>query len=429
MSAIDELIAELCPDGVEYRKLGDVSKYIRGITYNKHQESLDGEGWRVLRANNIDLFSGTLSFNDVKVIKDEVNVPPAKLLRAGDVFICAGSGSKNHVGKVAFVDEDLPFTFGGFMGVIRVDSQDILPKFAYHVLRSDLFRNYLAVALDSTTINNLNAKIVNAFEIPVPPIEVQREIVRILDAFTELTDTMTEELEARKAQYAYYRDRLLSLESLEALDGKPVEMVRLGDVGAFYGGLTGKSKEDFKEGSSLFVPYTNVYNNAAVDFENLDTVNVADGERQHEIAYGDVLITGSSETPDDCGMTSVVMQSPEVQTYLNSFCFGWRPNSLEAFEPGYLKYAFRAYGARRQIVKTANGVTRFNISKEAFGRVEIPVPSLATQQRVVDILDRFDALTTSLTDGLPAEIEARRTQYGYYRDRLLDFPRKEVAAS
>ena len=127
-------------------------------------------------------------------------------------------------------------------------------------------------------------------------------------------------------------------------------------------------------------------------------------------------------------MTSVVMDLPKAPTYLNSFCFGWRPNHPEAFEPGFLKYAFRAHGTRRQIVKTANGVTRFNISKDAFRRVEIPVPSLATQQKVVDILDRFDALTTSLTDGLPAEIEARRQQYEHYRDRLLDFPRKEDAA-
>ena len=204
-----------------------------------------------------------------------------------------------------------------------------------------------------------------------------------------------------------------------------VEYRKLGETGAFYGGLTGKSKDDFKEGNASFVPYTNVYNNAAVDFGKLEGVNVTDGEQQHAIAYGDVLITGSSETPDDCGMTSVVMESPEAPIYLNSFCFGWRPNSLEAFEPGFLKYAFRAFGARRQIVKTANGVTRFNISKEAFGRVEIPVPPIEIQREIVRILDSF----TELEAKLEAELEARKAQYGYYRDRLLDFPRKEVAAS
>lgn len=86
----------------------------------------------------------------------------------------------------------------------------------------------------------------------------------------------------------------------------------------------------------------------------------------------------------------------------------------------------RSNVVRNQIRKTANGVTRYNISKERFKRVLIPVPSLSEQRRIVDILDRFDALTTSLTDGLPAEIEARRQQYEHYRDRLLAFPRKEA---
>ena len=404
MSKIDTLIAELCPDGVEYRKLGEIANIRKGEQLNKNSLLADGP-YPVLNGGR-DYSGYWTEFNS----------------KSGVVTVSQGGASAGFVSWMT-----VPFWAGAHCYVVE-KSASCEARYLFHVMKSceaGFMQSQYGAGIPS-----LSAKTLAGTEIPVPPIEVQREIVRILDAFAALTDELTaklaEEVTARRQQYAHYRDRLLSRESLEALDGKPVEMVRLGDVGAFYGGLTGKSKEDFKEGSSLFVPYTNVYNNAAVDFENLDTVNVADGERQHEIAYGDVLITGSSETPDDCGMTSVVMQSPEVQTYLNSFCFGWRPNSLEAFEPGYLKYAFRAYGARRQIVKTANGVTRFNISKEAFGRVEIPVPSLATQQRIVDILDRLDALTTSLTDGLPAEIEARKAQYTYYRDCLLDFPRKAI---
>ena len=159
-------------------------------------------------------------------------------------------------------------------------------------------------------------------------------------------------------------------------------------------------------------------------------VRVDAGERQHAIRRGDLLITGSSETPDDCGMTSVVMSEPSASVYLNSFCFGWRPKQsvAELLSPGYLKYVMRSSGVRRQIVKTANGVTRFNISKKLFANIRIPLPLLETQRRIADILDRFDALTTALIDGLPAEISARRQQYEYYRDRLLDFPRKDEAS-
>ena len=428
MSRIDELITELCPDGVEYRTIGAIADCYSGATPNTKKPEYWENGaipW---------MSSGDVNLGIVKDVPGRITDAgfsncSTKTLPANTVVVALAGQGKTR-GKVALTKIEL-CTNQSLCGIVLKDSS-VLPEYLYRYLDSR-YDHLRLISNGDGTRGGLTLKMIRSYEIPVPPIEVQREVVRVLDAFTSLTDELTaklaEEATARRQQYAYYRDRLLSRESLEALDGKPVEMKRLGDVGAFYGGLTGKSKEDFKEGSSLFVPYTNVYNNAAVDFENLDTVNVADGERQHEIAYGDVLITGSSETPDDCGMTSVVMQSPEVQTYLNSFCFGWRPNSLEAFEPGYLKYAFRAYGARRQIVKTANGVTRFNISKEAFGRVEIPVPSIAAQRKVVDILDRFDALTTSLTDGLPAEIEARKAQYGYYRDRLLDFPRKSGDAS
>ena len=199
-----------------------------------------------------------------------------------------------------------------------------------------------------------------------------------------------------------------------------VEYKRLGDIGTIYGGLTGKSKEDFKAGNAKYVPYTNVYNHLSVDFTALDAVFVDVNERQNEIQYGDVLITGSSETPNDCGMSSVVMDTPKYPVYLNSFCFGWRPGNSATIDAGYLKYIFRSHGTRKQIVKTANGVTRFNISKEAFKRVEIPVPPIEVQKEIVRILDKFAKLEAELE----AELEARKAQYAYYRDKLLSFERE-----
>ena len=205
-------------------------------------------------------------------------------------------------------------------------------------------------------------------------------------------------------------------EMIQQLCPDGVEYKKLGALGNFYGGLSGKSKDDFAEGNALFVPYTNVYNNAAVDLSDLSPVRVSDDERQHEIHRGDVLITGSSETPDDCGMTSVVMEEPDGKLYLNSFCFGWRPSEeyAEKFEPGFLKHVMRAHEARKQIVRTANGVTRFNISKKSFSQVEIPVPPLDIQREVVRVLDSF------------AELEARKAQYAYYRNKLLTFDNIEM---
>ena len=202
---------------VEMMKLGDFSSYIRGITYNKGQETRH-DGWKVLRANNIDLTTGNLVLDDIKTVSSTVKVPETKILKSNDILICAGSGSKEHVGKVSFINHDLSFTFGGFMGVIRTNSNDISSRFLYYILKSNIFRRYLSSELNGTTINNLNSRIVNNFELPVPSLATQERVVDILDRFdaltTSLTDGIPAEIEMRREQYEYYRSRLLDFPRL-----------------------------------------------------------------------------------------------------------------------------------------------------------------------------------------------------------------------
>ena len=200
-----------------------------------------------------------------------------------------------------------------------------------------------------------------------------------------------------------------------------VKFVKLGEVGKFYGGLSGKSKKDFIEGNAKFITYMNVYSNPSLCVDVNDKVLIKEGERQNTIQYGDILFTGSSETPDECGMSSVLTTHVEENLYLNSFCFGYRFDDLTDINPHFLKHLFRSASLRKAIAKTANGVTRFNVSKKMFAEIEIPLPSVEEQARIVSILDRFEALTTDLQSGLPAEIEARRQQYEYYRNKLLTF--------
>ena len=130
-SKLDELIQELCPDGVELYKFDDVCQFIRGITYNKSQEAKTASNTdvAVFRANNITLNSNTLNYDDVKMVVGAVKVKDTQWLRKGDILMCAGSGSKDHIGKVAFIENDMKYTFGGFMGVVRCDikEQQILP--------------------------------------------------------------------------------------------------------------------------------------------------------------------------------------------------------------------------------------------------------------------------------------------------------------
>ena len=199
------------------------------------------------------------------------------------------------------------------------------------------------------------------------------------------------------------------------LDGAEVEWKTLDEISSIYGGLTGKGKADFENGNALYVPYKNIFNNIEVDFNNLETVNVSDDEKQYTIKYGDVLFTGSSETAEEAGMSSAVTTKTEQKIYLNSFSFGLRFNDDVELLPEFSKFLFRTLSIRKEIVKSASGVTRFNISKARFKKIKIPIPPLPVQTEIVKILDTLTALTSELT----SELTLRRKQYEYYREKLL----------
>ena len=195
----------------------------------------------------------------------------------------------------------------------------------------------------------------------------------------------------------------------------------LEEVGTFYNGVTGKSKEDFVDGNAKFITYMNIFKNPSLRTDVEDTIRITEGECQNTVQYGDILFTTSSETPDECGMSSVLEIQTNEPLYLNSFCFGFRFNDLSNIIPGFYKHLFRSSRIRAQIAKTANGVTRFNVSKKLFAKIQIPLPPLPIQQRIVEILDKF----TSLVSSLDSEIALRQKQYEYYRNKLLSFEEGE----
>lgn len=206
-------------------------------------------------------------------------------------------------------------------------------------------------------------------------------------------------------------------ELIQELCPDGVEYKTLGELGKFYGGITGKSKGDFTDGNAKFITYKNVYSNPALDIDVDDKVKISDDENQRTLEYGDVIFTGSSETPDECGISSVLTQQTDEKLYLNSFCFVFRFDDFSIMLPDFSKHLFRSSELRYQIGKTANGVTRFNVSKKLMEKVKLPVPPLEVQREIVHILDSFTLLTAELT----AELTARKKQYEFYRDKLLAF--------
>ena len=198
-----------------------------------------------------------------------------------------------------------------------------------------------------------------------------------------------------------------------------VEWKKLGDIGEFYGGITGKRKEDFQNGNAVFITYKNVYNNLSLKIDVEDRVKIYEGEKQRNLQYGDIIFTGSSEKLNECGISSVVTENPSENLYLNSFCFFLRLDNTSILLPDFSKYLFCSEKLRYQIIKTASGVTRFNVSKEMMKKIKIPIPSIEVQEKIVKILDSYTKYITELQEKLKIELQARNRQYNYYRDVLL----------
>ena len=163
----------------------------------------------------------------------------------------------------------------------------------------------------------------------------------------------------------------------------------MGDAGTTYGGLSGKNKEDFGHGEAQFVPYTNVFDNPVTDTKRLESVEI--DPSQNKVKYGDVFFTVSSETPDEVGMSSVWLSDQE-DVYLNSFCFGYRQDST--FDPHYLAYMLRSSSVRSDLTLLAQGISRFNISKNKVMELSVPVPSAVEQKQIGQYFASLDRLIT-----------------------------------
>ena len=392
---------------VEWKTLGEVCDYIRGITYNKTAETTDSCGWKVLRANNITLETRTLNFDEVKRVKSATRIRENQMLYRGDILICAGSGSKDHIGKTAYIDHDMDCTFGGFMGVLRVTAENtVSSRFLFHYIGSSVFINYLKTTLKSSTINNLNAGIINPFPIPIPPLRIQSRIVEILDKFTQLEAELEAELEARNKQYDFYRNRLLDFALRYDLVGQ-VEWKTLGEVAEY---VRERIAVD-QLCAQTYVGVDNLLPNRAgkKDSNYLPTEGNAIAYQPNDILIGNIrpYLKKIWKADNEGGASADVLVIR---------------STTQLLVPGYLYHLLADNRFFSYDMQHAKGAKMPRGNKEKILDYVIPLPPLSEQRRIVDILDRFDTLTNSISEGLPREITLRRKQYEYYRDALLRFP-------
>lgn len=167
------------------------------------------------------------------------------------------------------------------------------------------------------------------------------------------------------------------------------EQRKLGEMGQTYTGLSGKTKDDFGHGSGKFITYMNVFSNPVASSNMTEAIEIDDS--QNKVQFGDVLFTTSSETPDEVGMSSVWLENAE-NTYLNSFCFGYRPTT--EYNPYYLAYMLRSSSMRKKITFLAQGISRYNISKNKMMDIEMPIPSIDEQKQIGEYFRNLDNLIT-----------------------------------
>lgn len=205
-------------------------------------------------------------------------------------------------------------------------------------------------------------------------------------------------------------------ELVQELRSDGVERVALGEVARTVSGLKGKTKADFEGGNARYATYSNIFNNPILDVSDPSFVRIGDSERQNELKIGDVLVTGSSEVPDEVGMTSAVVSLPDEPLYFNSFCFALRFDNPKIILPNFSAHLFRSHKIREQVIRTANGVTRYNVSKPRFMKVQIPLPPLEVQEEIVRILDHFVELNRELEQ----EIAGREKQFAIALESMTD---------
>ena len=399
MTKLETLIRKLCSDGVVFVKLGDVLGYEQPTKYIVKCKEYQDRGLPVLTAGQTFILGYTDEQDGIFEASKE-----------NPVVIFDDFTTSFH-----WVDFNFKVKSSA-MKMLRVQSKkEVSFRFVYYAMKCI---KYQTLEHSRQWISKYSQ-----IEIPLPPIEVQNEIVRILDKFTELEAELEAELDCRKRQYEYYRDKLLSFENV---GGQDVEWKKMSEV--IYSINTGLNPRRFFrlntiDAHNYYVTIKEMKNGNIVFNDDTDMINddalKLCNNRSH-LEKGDLIFSGTGTI----GQIVVLKETP-TNWNIKEGLYSLKPIK-EKIDSKYMAYILNETSIRKTYMKKALGGTVKSVPMKVLTNIKIPIPPLAEQERIVSILDRFESLTTSLTAGLPAEIAARRQQYEHYRDKLLTFKRKSA---
>ena len=379
MTKLEELIKELCPDGVKYEELKEILKIKNGSDYKGFSEGtipVYGSG-------------GILAYID----RYAYNKPSVLIPRKGSID------------KLYYVDT--PFWNVDTIFYTEIFPDKAIPRYVYHCL----LREHLEQYNTAGGVPSLTQTVLNKVKIPVPPLPVQEEIVRILDSFTELTAELAAELAARKKQYEYYRDSLLTTDSSNAKRGVILDMLS-------------QPITDGPHTTPSFVEHGIPFLSAEAVFDGRIHFNKKRGDitpefdneccKKYKPQKGDIFVVKSGSTTGKVGYVDT-----DIRFNIWSPLAALRVNSENSDR--FLFHLLQSTQIQSQVKAKASHGSQPNLSMRALEQFEVDIPPLDVQIKIANVLDNFDSICSDLKIGLPAEIEARRKQYEYYRDLLLSF--------
>ena len=373
MNRIERMLQELCPEGVEYRKLGEVCEFQRGNTITA-KDAVDG---------NIPVIAGGQKpayFHNVAN-------------REGKTVVIAGSGA--YAGFVTYWE--IPIFVSDAFSVNPNSSLDT--KYLYYYLKN--IQEKIHATKKGSGVPHVHGSSIAKFEIPLPPLPIQEEIVRILDRFTGLTAELQAELQARQEQYEFYNTRLLSFND-------DIPKMKLGDITTF---INGKGHEKYIEDNGAYIVVNSKFissNGKVIKYSN----------SQISPVHKDMILMVMSDLPNGKALAKCFVVDADNKYTLNQRIGGFTIRDKELITTPFLYYILNR---NEQLLSYDNGVDQTNLRKGDILNIMIPIPPLSEQQRIVSILDKFETLVGDLSQGLPAEIAAVQEQYEYYRNKLLTF--------
>ena len=404
MSKLDELLRELCPDGVEYKKLGEIATIFRGGNFQK--KDFLTEGVPCIHYGQIYTKYGLFADKTFTFISEEC-AKKQKMARPNDIVMAVTSENIEDVCKCLAWLGDEPVAVSGHSAIIHHNQN---AKYLVYYFHSQMFFAQKRKLAHGTKVIEVTPDALVDIALPVPPIEIQREIVRILDNFTNLTAELTAELTARKTQYAYYRDNLLTTKP----QWNHVKILDMLSQPITDGPHT---TPQFVQNGVPFISVDSIWD-GKIHFEKRRGYITEEFDeeccKKYKPQKNDVYMVKSGSTTG-----KVAFVDTDIRFNIWSPLAAMRVNEKNSAR--FLFYLLQTERVQKQVKAKSSHGSQPNLGMRELEQFEVDIPPLDVQNRIVNVLDNFEKICSDLNIGLPAEIEARQKQYEYYRDKLLTF--------